>query len=111
MAGLQRRASWALGERRRSGRARRRRARLACPLGEGQRQRRAHAEIDVNPGLLEEVLRQLTMQSHPVHGDLGLGPGIPNPLSGLSPPYAKPEAWLPIASRSTTTLATPAFAR
>ena len=40
-----------------------------------------------------------------------LGPGIPNPLSGLSPPYAKPEAWLPIASRSTTTLGTPDFAR
>jgi hypothetical protein len=39
------------------------------------------------------------------------GPGMPNPLTGLSPPYAKPDAWLPIASRSTTTLRTPDFAR
>jgi hypothetical protein len=36
---------------------------------------------------------------------------MPKPLSGLSPPYAKPDAWLPIASRSTTTLGTCAFAR
>jgi hypothetical protein len=36
---------------------------------------------------------------------------MPEPLSGLSSPYAKPEAWLPIASRSTTTLGTPDFAR
>jgi hypothetical protein len=36
---------------------------------------------------------------------------MPKPLSGLSPPYANPEAWLPIASRSTTMLGTPAFAR
>jgi hypothetical protein len=40
-------------------------------LGEGQRQRRAHSEIHVDSGLIEEALRQLTMQPHPVLGDLG----------------------------------------
>jgi hypothetical protein len=40
-----------------------------------------------------------------------IGPGMPKPLNGLSPPYAKPEAWLPIASRSITMLGTPDFAR
>jgi len=44
-------------------------------VGERQRQRRAHAEVDVDSGLLVKALRELAMQAHPVLGDLGHGPG------------------------------------
>jgi hypothetical protein len=51
------------------------------------------------------------VQPHPILGDVGLRAGMPKPLSGIRPPYAKPDAWLPIASPSTTMLRTPDFAR
>ena len=35
----------------------------------------------------------------------------PLPVTGLSPPRAKPEAWLPIVSLSNTVLGTPALPR
>src|SRR5262245_6355487 len=60
-------------------------------LGEGQRQRRAYTEVHVDPGLLDEALRELAMQSHTVLGDLGHRPGDAEAAQRAQPAVREPR--------------------